>query len=101
MFDFKMNLMLFEVPKDVPRLLINLTDAGQMCYGIIAAAGESGPLNYGKEDNVRYYNFKLKRFYHKNLRDVFWRGTCDDGSLKLAQLLGWEDELKHLAKKNK
>ena len=23
-------------------------------------------------------------------RDVFWKGTCDDGCYKLAELLGWE-----------
>uniref|UniRef100_A0A914V455 Uncharacterized protein n=1 Tax=Plectus sambesii TaxID=2011161 RepID=A0A914V455_9BILA len=32
-------------------------------------------------------------------RDAFWQGTCDDGCQKLADLLGWGDELRELVKR--
>lgn len=35
-----------------------------------------------------------------NYRDVAFLGECDDGVLKLAQLLGWDEELKQLATQN-
>lgn len=73
--------LIHQVPNNIPRLLINLNDAGQKSNGIF---GESGSLKYAQ---------------NKNTRDVFWRGTCDEGSLKLARLLCFEDELVHLAKK--
>ena len=31
-----------------------------------------------------------------NYRDVFWAGSCDDGCMDLARLLGWDEELKEL-----
>jgi len=61
--------MIHEVRGDIPRLLINLESVGQY------------ELDYEKKDNVR---------------DVFWKGTCDDGSYRLAELLGWKEELKDL-----
>ena len=27
---------------------------------------------------------------------MFWAGSCDDGCVELARLLGWDDELKRL-----
>lgn len=35
----------------------------------------------------------------KTYRDVFWEGTCDDGCQKLADLLGWGDELREMVKR--
>lgn len=61
-----------DVPKNVPRLLINMELAG------VHKSKHSG------------FDFKWK--YGLN-RDVFYSGTCDDGVTKLAQLLGWEKEL--------
>ena len=29
-------------------------------------------------------------------RDVFWKGTCDDGAMRFAELLGWKKELEEL-----
>ena len=34
-----------------------------------------------------------------NYRDVFWAGSCDDGCMELAALLGWDQELKDLIDK--
>lgn len=31
-----------------------------------------------------------------HLRDVFWKGNCDEGCMKLASLLGWEEELERM-----
>uniref|UniRef100_A0A914CCM7 Deacetylase sirtuin-type domain-containing protein n=1 Tax=Acrobeloides nanus TaxID=290746 RepID=A0A914CCM7_9BILA len=71
--------MVHEVGDDVPRLLINLTEAGRVSR-VERAIGLPG-LCYDEEEN---------------LRDVFWKGTCDDGAWKLAELLGWKSELKSL-----
>lgn len=34
-----------------------------------------------------------------DFRDVFWQGTCDEGALLLAELLGWKDELVAMIRK--
>ncbi|VDD90422.1 unnamed protein product, partial [Enterobius vermicularis] len=54
--------MVNEVGKNVPRLLINLTEAGNK--SVFEGLFGSPSLRYGREDNYR---------------DVFWKGTCDDG----------------------
>lgn len=74
--------MVHEVGDDVPRLLINLTEAGKVSR-VEKAMGLPG-LTYGDEDNKR---------------DVFWKGTCDDGAWKFAELMGWKEELKKLVEK--
>jgi NAD-dependent deacetylase sirtuin 2 len=71
--------MVQEVAGDTPRLLINLTPAGKIGQAE-KKAGRSG-LCYGENDNVR---------------DVFYQSTCDDGALRLAELLGWKEELEAL-----
>lgn len=53
-------------PRKVPRLMLNMTPAGNFQYSI-----NQPPF-----------------------RDAFWQGPCDDGVLELARHLGWEDELK-------
>uniref|UniRef100_A0AC35TG04 NAD-dependent protein deacetylase n=1 Tax=Rhabditophanes sp. KR3021 TaxID=114890 RepID=A0AC35TG04_9BILA len=65
-----------EVSDDVPRLLINMTSAGKRKRDMSEKA-----LKYGEEGNIR---------------DVFWQGTCDNGALELATLLGWKDDLNEL-----
>lgn len=69
-----------KVPKDCPRLLINKEKAGEV-----------DPirrfLGYGKG-----MSFESKH----NYRDIAWLGLCDDGCKKLADLLGWGDELSQL-----
>ncbi|VDK66276.1 unnamed protein product [Onchocerca ochengi] len=69
-----------EVNDDVPRLLINLTEAGRNMSSFFPYGGNSG-LCYHSEDNYR---------------DVFWQGKTDDGAWKLAELLGWKTELENL-----
>uniref|UniRef100_A0A915CC93 Deacetylase sirtuin-type domain-containing protein n=2 Tax=Parascaris univalens TaxID=6257 RepID=A0A915CC93_PARUN len=74
--------MVNEVAGDVPRLLINLTEAGRS--GLYEKALGLQGLCYGDKDNHR---------------DVFWQGTCDEGALLLAELLGWKDELVAMIRK--
>ncbi|EFO23151.1 transcriptional regulator [Loa loa] len=69
-----------EVNDDVPRLLINLTEAGRNMSSLFSYGGSSG-LCYRDKNNYR---------------DVFWQGTTDDGAWKLAELLGWKTELEKL-----
>ncbi|CAG9537396.1 unnamed protein product [Cercopithifilaria johnstoni] len=69
-----------EVNDDVPRLLINLTEAGRNMSSLFSFGGNSG-LRYRDKNNYR---------------DVFWQGTSDDGAWKLAELLGWKTELEKL-----
>lgn len=57
----------------VPRLLINKEKCGQSFFS--GGFDFDGPNNY---------------------RDVALLGTCDDGCQKLAELLGWKDELDRL-----
>ncbi|CAO3642436.1 unnamed protein product [Mucor hiemalis] len=64
-----------DVPESVPRLLINMEEAG------VHHSRSSG------------FDFKWK--YGLN-RDVFFSGTCDEGVTKLAELLGWEKDLDRL-----
>uniref|UniRef100_A0A0N5AXD7 Deacetylase sirtuin-type domain-containing protein n=1 Tax=Syphacia muris TaxID=451379 RepID=A0A0N5AXD7_9BILA len=71
-----------EVGKNVPRLLINLTEAGKK--KVLHSVFGSPCLNYGAKNNYR---------------DVFWKGTCDEGVRRLAELLGWDKELAELIKR--
>ncbi|GBB91885.1 hypothetical protein RclHR1_01930027 [Rhizophagus clarus] len=61
------------VGEKVPRLLINLEQVG--CYGM----SDMG------------FDFEGK--YQKYWRDAFYKGTCDEGIKKLAELCGFKDEL--------
>lgn len=72
------------VPSTCPRLLINRTKAGQR-NPVMAFLGMGSGLDFDSEDNSR---------------DVAWLGDCDDGCLKLAAGLGWEEELENLLKSN-
>ncbi|CAD6198619.1 unnamed protein product [Caenorhabditis auriculariae] len=69
--------LVHEVADDVPRLLINLEDVG----GDSPAGASSTGLCYARKDNMR---------------DVFWKGTCDEGVKALAELLDWELELQEM-----
>lgn len=68
--------MIHEVAEDVPRLLINLEEVGKVS-GRDRSRGAQG-LDYGEADNTR---------------DVFWKGTADEGIWELAELLNLKDEL--------
>jgi len=71
--------MIDEVSKDCPRLLINREKAGTVSP-LLAYLGIGG----------------LQFDVPSNYRDVFWAGSCDDGCMDLARLLGWDEELKEL-----
>ncbi|XP_056642259.1 NAD-dependent protein deacetylase sirtuin-2 [Diorhabda sublineata] len=71
------------VENNVPRLLINRDKVGQRS-GIAALLGMSGGLDFDSKDNTR---------------DVCWLGDCDEGCLKLAEALGWAEELKEKVRK--
>ncbi|KAI9142925.1 DHS-like NAD/FAD-binding domain-containing protein [Paraphysoderma sedebokerense] len=59
------------VSRNIPRLLINMTRVGENIYGS--------------------KGFDFDGTNQKYRRDALYLGTCDDGCLKLAQLLGWEN----------
>ncbi|KAI6189907.1 NAD-dependent protein deacetylase [Aphelenchoides bicaudatus] len=71
--------MIHEVSDEVPRLLINLESVGKVSKRE-RAHGVQG-LSYDEADNVR---------------DVFWKGTADEGVWELAELLGFKDEFHQL-----
>jgi len=76
------NRLISFVDKDCPRLLINMEPAGNNASSGFGLFG--GPsLNYDSK---------------KNRRDVFYKGTCDNGVLELAKLLGWEKDFNILLK---
>uniref|UniRef100_A0A915IX79 Deacetylase sirtuin-type domain-containing protein n=1 Tax=Romanomermis culicivorax TaxID=13658 RepID=A0A915IX79_ROMCU len=61
------------VNKNVPRFLINKEKVGTRHTFFTMFSGDG--LEFDRPDNYR---------------DVFWRGSCDDGCRLLAKLLGWE-----------
>ncbi|XP_069763644.1 NAD-dependent protein deacetylase sirtuin-2 isoform X2 [Narcine bancroftii] len=67
------------VPKSTPRLLINkeVTHQGDSMMGLL---GLGSSLDFDS-------------------RDVAFVGSCDDGCLALAELLGWKEELEEIVKK--
>ncbi|CAG8460670.1 33713_t:CDS:2 [Gigaspora margarita] len=70
-------LLIDYVSSDTPRLLINREKVA--CY----TPGMGFDFD-GSFSSVR--------------RDIFYGGSCDDGVLELAELLGWKDELQKLHK---
>ncbi|XP_038077756.1 NAD-dependent protein deacetylase sirtuin-2-like [Patiria miniata] len=74
--------MINKVPATTPRLLINYELSGKI-DPLMKFMGTSVGFNFDYADNYR---------------DVFYLGSCDDGFYKLAELLGWKDELVQLIK---
>lgn len=68
------------VSSKTPRCLINL-----MSVGVLHSSS---------------HGFDFTGEYQKYRRDAFFQGTCDDGCLKLAQLLGFEEELQEMVSKS-
>lgn len=82
------------VAPNCPRLLLNLERVGE-----IASYGETGSGMRGlmNEDGFDFEGCTLPSSKGKeHIRDVFWKGKCDDGVLQLAKELGWEEELLRL-----
>lgn len=71
------------VPKNTPRLLINMEKTGESDF-LSGMLGLGGGLDFDSD---------------KAYRDVAHISTCDDGCLALAALLGWKDELEELVKR--
>ncbi|KAF4524092.1 hypothetical protein B566_EDAN007675, partial [Ephemera danica] len=69
-----------KVPDTCPRVLVNRERAGER-NPIMRALGLSHGMDFDSK---------------KNTRDIAWLGDCDEGCVKLADLLGWNDELKKL-----
>jgi NAD-dependent deacetylase sirtuin 2 len=70
-----------KVPEDCPRLLINKTRCGDDIPLLLRLFTQSDALLYGKSNNKR---------------DVAYIGDCDEGVMKLAKLLHWDEELINL-----
>ncbi|XP_015196298.1 NAD-dependent protein deacetylase sirtuin-2 isoform X1 [Lepisosteus oculatus] len=71
-----------KVSARTPRLLINKEKTGQS-DSLMGFLGFGGGMDFDSE---------------KAYRDVAYLGTCDDGCLALADLLGWKTELEELVK---
>lgn len=69
------------VPSNCPRLLINKTKSGYNMPAIFKILRPSTGLLYDRKNNTR---------------DVAYLGDCDEGCLRLAKLLHWDDELQDL-----
>ncbi|KAJ8308886.1 hypothetical protein KUTeg_013760 [Tegillarca granosa] len=65
------------VPETTPRLYINLCSS---------ASGAKHPL--------------MALFFGGGFKDVFWQGNTDDGCRRLAEFIGWKDELEEMIKVN-
>jgi len=72
--------MVDRVPRGCPRLLINREKASGGGFWSIFGFGRGG---------LRFNNDETNR-------DIFWQGDCDEGCQRLADLIGYGDELKQL-----
>ncbi|XP_062596897.1 NAD-dependent protein deacetylase sirtuin-2-like isoform X2 [Saccostrea cucullata] len=72
------------VPDETPRLYINLEKTGTEANHPLCVLVFGGGFKFDDEDNYR---------------DVFVEAACDDGCYRLADLLGWGDELRDLVKR--
>jgi NAD-dependent deacetylase sirtuin 2 len=64
-----------KVPPTCPRLLINMTKAGDSATDLVMRLLGRGGMDFDSEDAYR---------------DVAKLGTCDDGCKELAEKLGWK-----------
>ncbi|XP_039616524.1 NAD-dependent protein deacetylase sirtuin-2 [Polypterus senegalus] len=74
--------LISKVPSSTPRLLINKEKAGKS-DPLMSMLGLGSGMDFDSE---------------KAYRDVAYLGTCDDGCRKLAELLGWKEELEEMVK---
>ncbi|XP_064408758.1 NAD-dependent protein deacetylase sirtuin-2 [Latimeria chalumnae] len=75
--------LIHKVHHNTPRLLINKEKTGQT-NTLMGVLGFRSAMDFDSEQAYR---------------DVAWLGTCDDGCLALAELLGWKKELEETMKK--
>jgi NAD-dependent SIR2 family protein deacetylase len=97
-----------QVPATTPRLLLNL-DGGVGDFRFIAddvvKAGAQDPPPGGKEGEkgCEKGGNESEKGGEETLgcyRDVLYKGECDAGVRRLAELCGWEEELDHLVRKS-
>ncbi|XP_028663560.2 NAD-dependent protein deacetylase sirtuin-2 isoform X7 [Erpetoichthys calabaricus] len=74
--------LISKVPSSTPRLLINKEKAGKS-DPLMSMLGLGSGMDFDSE---------------KAYRDVAYLATCDDGCRKLAELLGWKEELEEMVK---
>lgn len=77
-----------------PRVLVNLERVGEIA-GYSGGGGVGGMRSlFMNETGFDFDGSTLSKGKGKeHIRDVFWQGKCDDGSVQLAESLGWKDEL--------
>lgn len=73
--------LIIKVPEETPRLYINLEKNASDVKHPLAILVFGGGFKFDDDDNYR---------------DVFLESACDNGCTKLAELLGWKDELSDL-----
>ena len=90
------NQLVNQVPSTCPRLLINLSKtaehSGSFAYRAI--------MWFNRIFN-RVAGLKFDGSDKSKIRDVWWKGTCDDGTRLLAEKLGWKAELEALIQSKK
>lgn len=73
--------LIIKVPEETPRLYINLEKNASEAKHPLTILVFGGGFKFDDEDNYR---------------DVFLESACDDGCTRLAELIGWKDELTDL-----
>jgi len=74
------------VNNTTPRVLINREKVGISATPLMALLGMGAGLSFDSPSNTR---------------DIFVQGDCDEGTRKLAALIGWEADLNKIIAKNK
>ena len=80
------------VPRECPRLLINMEKVGQVSVLYFIALLPITPSLYQTDPLMLLMGMGAGFDFNEatSYRDVFEQGTCDDGVRKLASMLGWE-----------
>ena len=86
------NHLVNEVPATCPRLLINLSKVddhhGSFAYRTMMFAQR---IVNGVPPGLKFDGIEKSK-----IRDVWWQGTCDDGTRLLVEKLGWVADLETL-----
>jgi len=82
--------LIHEVREGVPRLLINMEVVG----------AKPAPPEDASKEFMKYYRKSTSFAFNDpdNHRDALFKGACDDGVQKLADALGWGEELEEAFK---
>ncbi|RSH91496.1 Sir2 histone deacetylase Hst2 [Saitozyma podzolica] len=85
------------VSANTPRLLINREAVGP--FSRLASSRSSGPE--GGLSKLLSAMFDADEEDEARSRDIFWGGDADDGVRRLAEELGWEEELEKVIKEGR